>query len=230
MVARMSWENPVGKKLTIGENNLTIVGVLKDYHQNSLYDEIEPLVVILGEDLRNVFIKVSAGDVRNVMDKAELAWNKVYPDAGFEFSFLDQDFNSQYDADRKRGKIFTLFSGLTLVIACLGLLGLVSFSTEQRTKEIGIRKVNGAGVPAIVGLISKEFIILISIASVIAIPIAYYFMDNWLQTFAYKIVLANQISLFAGSALMAFAITLLTVIYHTMRAATANPVKALREE
>ena len=230
MVARMGWDEAIGKKLTLGDNNLTIVGVLKDYHQNSLYEEIEPLVIILSEDRQNVFIKVRSGDVRNVMEKAELAWNKVFPNSAFEFSFLDQDFNSQYDADKRRGEIFTLFSGLTLVIACLGLLGLISFTTEQRTKEVGIRKVNGASVVAIVRLIAKEFIILISIATVIAVPLAYYFMNNWLQTFSYKIVLSNQISLFILSAVMALVITLLTVTYHTMRAATANPVDALREE
>ena len=155
MVARMGWEEPLGKKLTLGDNNLTIVGVLKDYHQNSLYDEIEPLVVILSEDRRNVLIKVT-GDLQEVMGKAESAWEKVYPNAGFEYSFLDQDFDSQYDADKRRGEIFTIFSGLTLIIACLGLLGLISFTTEQRTKEVGIRKVNGASVGAIIRLISKR--------------------------------------------------------------------------
>lgn len=229
MVARMGWEEPLGKKLTLGDNNLTIVGVLKDYHQNSLYDEIEPLVVILSEDRRNVLIKAN-GDLQEVMGKAESAWEKVYPNAGFEYSFLDQDFDSQYDADKRRGEIFTIFSGLTLIIACLGLLGLISFTTEQRTKEVGIRKVNGASVSAIIRLISKEFIILISIATIIAIPMSYYFMDNWLQSFAYKIVLAQQIDVFILGAIFAFIITILTVAYHTSRAATANPVNALREE
>jgi len=229
MVARMSWDEPIGKKITLGENNLTIVGVLKDYHQNSLYDEIEPLVIIFSENRRNVFIKTT-GDVRSVMNKAELAWDKVYPNAGFEYSFLDQDFDSQYDADKRRGKIFTLFSGLTLTIACLGLLGLISFTAEQRTKEIGIRKVHGASVGATITLISKEFVIMITIATVIAIPVAFYFMYEWLQSFAYKIVLTQQIDLFLIGALMAFVITLATVAFHTQRAALANPVDALREE
>lgn len=229
MVARMAWDEPIGKKITLGENNLTIVGVLKDYHQNSLYDEIEPLVVILSEDRRNVFIKTK-DDVRVAMDKVELAWDKVYPNFAFEYSFLDQDFDSQYDADKKRGKIFTLFSGLTLVIACLGLLGLISFTTEQRTKEVGIRKVNGASVNAIITLISKEFIFLIAVATVIALPLSYYFMDMWLQSFAYKIQLGQQWGLFIISAVLAILITILTVAFHTQRAATADPVNALREE
>ena len=229
MVSRMVWDEPIGKKITIGDNKLTIVGVLKDYHQNSLYDEIEPLIIIFSENRQNVLIKTT-GDVRTVMDKAEVAWDNVYPNAAFEYSFLDQDFNSQYDADKKRGTIFTMFSGLTLVIACLGLLGLVSFTTEQRKKEVGIRKVSGASVAAIIKLISKEFVILISIATVIAVPVAYYFMNEWLQSFAYKIVLTQQIHLFVISALMAFVITLFTVAFHTQRAAIANPVNALREE
>ena len=229
MVARMAWENPIGKKLNFGDNNLTVVGVLKDYHQNSLYDEIEPLVIILGENRRNVFIKTSE-DVRNAMEKATTAWEKIYPNSSFEYSFLDQDFDSQYDADEKRGTIFTLFSGLTLIIACLGLLGLISFTTEQRAKEVGIRKVNGASVSAIIGLIAKEFMILVSIATVIAVPFSYYFMDEWLQSFAYKILLAGHIDIFIISALLAFAITMLTVAFHTRKAAIANPVDALRDE
>lgn len=229
MVARMGWGEPLGKKLELGENNLTIVGVIKDYHQNSLYDEIEPLVIILSENRRNVYMKTT-GDVRVAMEKAEEAWNKVYPNTAFEFSFLDQDFDSQYDADKKRGTIFTLFSGLTLTIACLGLLGLISFTTEQRAKEVSIRKVNGASVASIIRLISREFLILISIATFIAVPIAYYFMDEWLQSFAYKIILTREIDVFIYSALIAFAITMLTVGYHTRRAAVANPVDALRDE
>ena len=123
-----------------------------------------------------------------------------------------------------------MFSGLTLAIACLGLLGLVSFTTEQRKKEVGIRKVNGASVSTIIALISKEFIILILIATVIAVPVSYYFMDQWLLSFAYKIVLTQHVYLFVASALLAFVITVITVAYHTRKAATANPVNALREE
>lgn len=229
MVARMTWEEPIGKKLTLGDNNLTIVGVIKDYHQNSLYDEIEPLVIILSENRRNVFMKTT-GDVRLAMEKAEEAWNKVYPNTAFEYQFLDQEFDSQYDADKKRGTIFTLFSGLTLAIACLGLLGLVSFTTEQRAREVSIRKVNGASVASIVVLISKEFLVLVTIAAIIAVPLAYYFMDEWLQSFAYKILLSREIDVFIYSALMAILITLLTVGYHTRKAAMANPVNALRDE
>ena len=229
MVARMAWEEPIGKKLELGDNNLTIVGVIKDYHQNSLYDEIEPLVIILSENRRNVYMKTT-GDVRVAMEKAEQAWNKVYPNTAFEYRFLDQEFDSQYDADKKRGTIFTIFSGLTLTIACLGLLGLISFTTEQRAREVSIRKVNGASVGSIIRLISTEFMILVSIASVIAIPVAYYFMDEWLQSFAYKITLSKEVDVFVYSALIAFVITMLTVGYHTRKAATTNPVNALRDE
>jgi putative ABC transport system permease protein len=229
MVARMAWEEPIGKKLTLGDNNLTIVGVIKDYHQNSLYDEIEPLVIILSENRRNIYMKTS-GDVRTAMEKAEQAWSKVYPNTAFEYRFLDQEFDSQYDADKKRGTIFTLFSGLTLTIACLGLLGLISFTTEQRAREVSIRKVNGASVASIVRLISKEFILLVSLATVFAVPAAYYFMNEWLQSFAYKITLTQEIDVFIYSALIAFLITMLTVGYHTRKAATANPVNALRDE
>lgn len=237
MVKRMSWDDPIGKKFIFqggGPNNTDIekrvVGVVKDYHQNSLYDPIEPLMIILDRNNGNVFVRTVEGDVRQSIDAIERAWKDIFPTYTFEYNFLDADFNSQYKADEKRSQIFTAFSGMTIVIACLGLLGLAAFTTEQRTKEIGVRKVIGASVQHLVMLVSKEFFLLVGIGMVLAFPVAWYFTDNWLQNFAYRIDLEEQWPTFIISALLAFVITFITVGYHVVRAASVNPVKSLRDE
>jgi putative ABC transport system permease protein len=146
----------------------------------------------------------------------------------FQYTFLDQDFDSQYAADQKRGKIFTAFSILTISITCLGLLGLIAFTTEQRQKEISIRKVMGANTGQLVPLITKNFVLLVGLSCIIAFPVAWYFMDKWLEIFPYNTGLS--ISPFILSALVVLLITLLTVIFHTLKAALANPVRSLRTE
>ncbi len=237
MVKRMAWKDPIGKKFIFqggGPNNAPIekrvVGVIKDYHQNSLYDEIEPLMIYVDKRTNYVFVRTEEGDVRQSLAAIENTWKKIFPSFPFEYVFLDQDFNSQYKADEKRSQIFTAFSSLTVFIACLGLLGLAAFTTEQRTKEIGVRKVIGANVSGLVFLVSKEFFLLVSIGMVLAFPFAWYFTDNWLQNFAYRIDLKGEWPTFIISALLAFVITLATVGYHVIRAASANPVTALRDE
>ena len=206
------------------------MGVVKDYNQNSLYDVIEPLMIILNDNLRNVFVRVREGDVRQSLASLESIWNEVNPNFPFEYNFLDQDFDSQYKADEKRSKIFTVFSALTLSIACLGLLGLAAFTTEQRTNEIGVRKVIGASVPSLIILVTKEFFILVAISMVMAFPVAWHFTDGWLQNFAYRIELTGEWLTFILSVLLAFLITMATVGFHVIRAAIANPVNSLRDE
>ncbi len=237
MVKRMAWENPIGKKFVFSDGNdetpdieKHVVGVVKDYHQNSLYDVIEPLMILLDDNLNFVFVRTLEGDVRQSLASIETAWKDVFPNHPFEYNFLDQDFNSQYQADEKRSQIFTAFSGLTIIIACLGLLGLAAFTTEQRTKEIGVRKVIGASVWSLIVLVSKEFFILVIIGMVIAFPLAWYFTDNWLQNFAYRIELQGEWLTFLLSALLALFITFITVGFHVLRAASANPVTTLRAE
>lgn len=234
MVKRMNWADPIGRKFQFGGRNgpidKKVIGVVKDYNQNSLYDAIEPLMIVLNDNLRNVFVRTREGDVRESLASLESIWNEVNPNFPFEYNFLDQDFDSQYKADEKRSKIFTAFSGLTLAIACLGLLGLAAFTTEQRTNEIGVRKVIGASVPSLVVLVTKEFFILVAISMVIAFPVAWYFTDGWLQNFAYRIELTGQWPTFITSAILAFLITMATVGFHVIRAAVANPVNSLRDE
>lgn len=237
MVKRMNWSNPIGKKFIAqgaGPNGQDIekrvVGVVKDYHQNSLYDVIEPLIIILNLENPYLFVKIKPGEVNPAIAEVEKTWKEVYPGYPMEYDFLDQDFNSQYEADEKRSQLFTAFSGLTIVIACLGLLGLAAFTTEQRYKEIGVRKIIGASVSGLVILVSSEFFMLVGIGMALAFPAAWFFTDSWLQNFSYRIELQQEWPTFIISALLAFVITLLTVGYHIMRAATANPVKALRDE
>ncbi len=237
MVKRMAWDNPIGKKFIFaggGPNGTDIekhvVGVVKDYHQNSLYDAIEPLMIVLDRNNNNVFVRTTEGDVRQSIAAIEKAWKDIFPTYTFEYNFLDADFNSQYKADEKRSQIFTAFSGMTIVIACLGLLGLAAFTTEQRTKEIGVRKVIGATVQNLVMLVSREFFILVGIGMVLAFPASWYFTHDWLQNFAYRIELEGEWPTFVISATLAFVITLVTVGYHVVRAASANPVTALRDE
>ena len=146
----------------------------------------------------------------------------------FEYKFLDEDLNSQYTADQKRGKIFTAFSLLTILITCLGLLGLIAFITQQRQKEISIRKIMGAGLMEIVPMITKNFVLLVGLSCFIAFPVAWYFMNQWLKVFPYNT--GVRVVPFVLSALVVLSITLLTVIFHTVRAAMTNPVKSLRTE
>ncbi len=237
MVKRMAWDEPLGKKFVLqgggpdgADVEKRVVGVIKDYHQNSLYEVIEPLMVVLDRNFRYVFVRTEDGDVKKSLASIENSWKEVYPDSPFEFDFLDQDFNSQYQSDEKRSQIFTAFSGLTVFIACLGLLGLAAFTTEQRTKEIGVRKVIGASLNGLVMLVSREFFILVGIGTAIAFPFAWWVTDNWLQNFAYRIELSDEWLTFILSALLALVITMVTVGYHVLRAASANPVNSLRSE
>ena len=173
-------------------------------------------------------IKVDGNNLPKALANVESVWNEVNANQPFEYTFLDAEFQEQYQKDEQRGQIFTIFAGLTMAIACLGLLGLASYTAEQRTKEISIRKVVGANVQTLVMLISREFIILVIISIVIGMPVAYFFMDQWLQNFAFAMEI--QWISFVIVALLALIITFGTVSYHTVRAALANPVNALKEE
>jgi putative ABC transport system permease protein len=233
MVARMGWKDPMGKKFVAGANqqfNRKVVGVVKDYNQASLYDPIEPLIILLTNDARSVFVRITPGNPQKAIAAVESEFKKVFPSQPFEYNFLDADLDSQYQADKKRSQIFTAFSGLTIMIACLGLLGLAAYTTEQRTKEIGVRKVIGASVKSLVLLVSREFFVLVIVGAVIAFVAAWFFTDLWLEKFAYRIHLNDEWLTFVVSAVAAILITMITVGYHVVRAALANPVNALRDE
>ncbi|MBL7092676.1 ABC transporter permease [candidate division KSB1 bacterium] len=231
-VKEMGVLNPIGTRLLYRADwgYFTVVGVVKDIHFESLHSPIKPMVIypITGNWGNYTLAKISTFNVNETIQFIEKTWNKFSQQQPFEFSFLDEDYGKLYRADEQTGKIFGVFFVLAILIACLGLFGLISFSTEQRLKEIGIRKVLGASVPQIVYLLSKEVFVLIMIAIVVASPIAFYFMSQWLQNFAYRINIEWWVFLFAG--MVGLAVALLTVCFQSVKAALLNPVDSLRCE
>ena len=236
-VARMGWKQPLGKKVRFGGQPqpgeparpiAQVVGVVKDFHQQSLYNPIEPLIMTCQRECSVIHIKIDAQDKDKTLAFIGQKWRETYPDRLFEYRFLDQDFESAYRADELRGRIFTAFSAMTILIACLGLFGLATFTTEQRVKEIGVRKVLGASVSNVVLLLSKDFTKLVLFSFPVAIPIAYFSMDRWLQHFPYKTNIEAWV--FVAACLLTLLICWATVVYQSVKAALANPVKSLRSE
>jgi putative ABC transport system permease protein len=227
-IKKMGLEDPIGKRFTLGKKTGTIIGVVKDYHGGSLHNPIQPKVITLGDRGFFVCVKFSQGNVSEMIAFLKEKWEKFVPGYPFRYGFLDESIAEAYESERKIGKIFQYFTGLAILIACLGLFGLASFTAEQRTKEIGIRKILGAKVSGIVLLLSKEFAKWILVANLISWPVAYFLTKKWLQSFAYKMDLGWGI--FLVSAVLALAIAIMTVSYQAIRAATANPVTSLRYE
>jgi putative ABC transport system permease protein len=230
-VKRMNWTEPIGKKVEAGNaNNLRarVIGVMKDYHQTGMYNDIESL--LLAYQIRNnvVYIKLSDRNIKETMNYIETTWKEVFPDQPYSYTFLTERFNRQFEADEKRGFIFTLFTILAILIACLGLFGLASYMVEQRTKEIGIRKVFGANEIVILRLISRDFLILVSIGILIAFPVAYYFMNNWLHNYVYRTRLGFSLFIIAG--LLTIIITFITISYKAYQAAVMDPADSIRTE
>ncbi|MBC8152048.1 MAG: ABC transporter permease [Bacteroidetes bacterium] len=205
-----------------------VIGVVQDFHFRSLHERIAPLAMVLGDNAGSVIVKAKTKDMAGLLASVKTQWQTFKPDEPFRFSFLDKSYQATYQAELKTGRILGLFAGLTIFVACLGLFGLATFTAEQRTKEIGVRKVLGASVMSIVGLLSKDFLKLVLIAIVMASPLAWYAMNRWLQDFAYKIDIEWWVFALAG--LLAVGIALLTVSFQSIKAALMNPVKSLRSE
>ena len=233
-VRELGWESSqasIGKQIEWDgwQKGRIIIGVVKNFHFLSLRHEIEPIVMILWPERFNfISVRIRPDDIPTTLALLENKWHEFAPGYPFEYSFLDDDFDKLYRAEDRLRKTFGCFSLLAIFIACLGLFGLTSFATEQRTKEIGIRKILGASVSGIVLLLSKEFTKLVIVSNLIAWPIAYYAMNRWLQDFAYRIHIGLGTFLLAGA--IALAIALLTVSFQAIKAALANPVEALRYE
>ena len=230
-VNRMGWKDPIGKKVEAGDANTLrarVIGVMKDYHQTSMYNGVESLLLAYRPINNIVYIKLGDKDTKSTISYIETKWKEIFPDQPFTYTFLSDRFNHQFEADEKRGFIFTLFTCLAILIACLGLFGLVSYMVEQRTKEIGIRKVFGAGESIILRLIIRDFLILVTIGIVIATPVAYYFMSNWLQKYVYRTNIG--IPLLLLSALLTIVITISTISYKAYQAAILNPANSLKTE
>jgi putative ABC transport system permease protein len=232
MAKEFGWDNPLGKRIkfpgdTTG-NYFEVVGVVKDFNQKSLYNPIAPLIIFYSPVSNNIELKLSGNNIPATIAAIGDQWKNYFPELPFQYTFLDQDFNSQYGADQKRGKIFTAFSVLTILITCLGLLGLVAFTTQQKQKEISIRKIMGAGIQQIVPMVTKNFVVLVGLSCFIAFPVAWFFMNKWLKIFPYNTGLSAKP--FLLSAIVVLIITLLTVSFHAIKAAISNPVNSLRME
>jgi len=221
--------SPVGKRFSIGDWEGNIIGVVQDYNFKSLHNKIEPLILVMvNRQLNYMFLRIKGQDMSATIKFLKTQWEHYNPRHPFEYGFVDTLLGNIYKNEEKVKTLFNYFTFLAIFISCLGLFGLAFYMTEQRTKEIGIRKVLGASVPGIVLMLSKEFLKWVVIANIIAWPVAYYFMDRWLQNFAYRTNI--QIGSFLLSGALALIIALLTVSYQSIKAATVNPADSLRYE
>ncbi|RVU03175.1 FtsX-like permease family protein [Mucilaginibacter limnophilus] len=232
----LGFKNPVNQTLyhskdyqTHGEvSPYKIIGVVKDFHFNSMRETIAPMMMVLGEDWGRVSARVSTANINNTLDQVKKVWSGISPDIKIDYSFMDAEFDAIYRSEQQIGQIFIVFTSLAIIIACLGLFGLAAYAAEQRTKEIGIRKVLGASVSTIVNLLSKDFLKLVLLAILISSPIAWYSMHRWLQNYAYRINIGWWV--FAAAGIAGIVVALLTISFQSIKAALANPVKSLRSE
>ena len=231
LAKRLNWDDPIGKKVILPMDSTTIatvVGLIADYHQFGLYNVMEDQMFLYYPECYLIFIKVSGQNMTSTIDYIKEQWTELYPGFPFDYTFLDEDFGEQFEADEKRGIVYTSFSILAMVIACLGLFGLASFTSELRTNEVGVRKVHGASIPRIVSLMLKGYLQLIVIAIIIASFVSWYLANNWLESFVYRTEI-HWIS-FVMAGLVMLVITSVTVSYHTIRSANVNPAESLRYE
>ncbi|HOY18123.1 MAG TPA: ABC transporter permease [Haliscomenobacter sp.] len=231
-IRQLGFEQPeqaIGKKIEFWGEAMTVVGVVENFHQQSLREAYEPLILQLIPDVRGpIAVKLSSAELSSTLGALQDNWSHFFPANPFEYFFLDDHFDEQYQADQRFGQVFGFFTILAMLVACLGLFGLASFMTVQRTKEIGVRKVLGASVGQILQLLYREFAILVLIAFLVATPLAWYAAHQWLQTYAFRTELNWM--LFVLPFLLVLLIALLTVSFQSIKAALANPVKSLRSE
>jgi putative ABC transport system permease protein len=233
---RLGWDDPLGKKLyQFGQGDnppaYTIVGVVKNYHFKSLHDAVEPSMLFLRSGAPDfVVLRMKPGPRSMYVEELEQRWDKVESAFPFDYLFLEEDLTQQYSPEQNMSRLFIFFTILAIFIACLGLFGLASFSAQRRTKEIGIRKVLGAPSGGIVFSLGKEFTRWVLIANIVAWPVAYLLIDRWLQSFAFRINLLENLWVFPAAGIMALFIALATVIGQAIRAATMNPVEAVKYE
>ncbi len=221
--------DPVGKRFKLWNTEGTIIGVVRDFHFSSMRQKIEPAIFFYRPDwCWNVYVKTTGQDAPKAIATAEKLWKTFNPAYPFEYQFMDDSYDRMYRADQRTGTLFDCFAAVAILISCLGLFGLATHTAQRRVKEIGIRKVLGASVTHLVALLSKDFLRLVLAAFVLAVPVAWYVMDRWLQNFVYRISVGWWVFAIAGAA--AVAIALLTVSYQSIKAALANPVKSLRSE
>jgi putative ABC transport system permease protein len=225
----LGYENAIGKKFSLWDTEGTIIGVARDFHISSLYEQIEPLIIIVNPNWNSfIFVKISSNNIKSVIAKIEEVHQRMNPDYPFQFHFLDAEYEGIYLSEEQTGKLFQYFSFVAIFISCLGLFGLSSFIAEQRTKEIGIRKVLGANVPIILLQLLRDFTKWVFIANIIAWPIGYFVMKQWLKNFAYRTDFDWRIFFLSG--VITLLVAVITISYQSIKAATANPVDSLRHE
>ena len=230
-VRQLGWSglNPLGRSIVrSGQKEYKVVGVVNDFHYASLKQKIAPLMMMLGNNYGGLIIKLRAGDTKLYIDDLKKKWTSFHPEGAFNYQFLDENFASLYAAEQRTGQIFSSFTIIAILIASLGLFGLAAFVTEQRTKEIGIRKVLGASISQLLVLVTKDFLYLVGAAFVLSIPFTWWAMNNWLQEFAYRINI--NVWVFPLSGLAAVFIALLTISFRAIKASVANPVASLKTE
>ena len=230
-VKTFGWQTPgnaIGKKFGKGKDAQYVIGVIKDFNFENLHKPVEALKINYAMHPGRLSLKIDAAHINSAVDHLKKIWKASVPGVPLQYEFVDKNINQQYGNEQKMQGIFYAFAGLSLLIACLGLFGLSIFIVERKIKEIGIRKVLGASVGGIVGLLSKDFAKLVVISIIIATPVSWYFMNSWLQDFAYRINITWWVFVLAG--IIALAIALITVSFRAIKAAVANPVKSLRSE
>ena len=230
-LAQMGFKDPqdaIGKKISNGDT-LTVIGVIQSFHHMGLQKPIDPQLISLRPNARNAYsIKLQTNELQGTVAAVKVLWSRYFPNDPFSYFFLDDEFNAQYQSDQRFGEMFTLFASLAILIACFGLIGLSAYNILQRTKEVGIRKVLGASVQNVVFILSKDFLLLVILSFVVAAPVSWFIMHQWLQDFAYRITISWWVFGVAGA--LALLIALSTISYQAIKAAIANPVRSLRSE
>jgi ABC-type antimicrobial peptide transport system permease subunit len=226
----IGYKDPIGKPLTLWQKKGTIIGVVKDFHFSSLHTPINPLILRLGEndDYGTALVRTERGKTKEALAGLEKIYKELNPKFPFTYKFSDDEYQKLYSSEQVVGQLSNYFAFLAIFISCLGLLGLVIFTAEQRTREFGIRKVLGASTGSLFNLLSKEFLLLVFVAMIIASPIAWLAMNNWLQDYAYRVNISWRVFVIAG--VLAILIALITVSFQVIKTAAINPVKSLRME
>jgi putative ABC transport system permease protein len=231
MVEEVGWDDPIGQPISMSwkDSMGTVIGVVKDFNFNSLHHKIQPIALsVQGWNFSEMSIQVDGTDMSQTLAGIEAIWDRHVGDRPFSYVFLDEHFSALYASDQQVSRVVGLIALLAIAIACMGLFGLALFTTQERTKEIGIRKTLGATIPGLVFLLTKRFTLLVLVAFVVAVPVTYLLMEHWLQNFAYHIDIGVWV--FAGAGLVSLLIAFLTVSYHAIATARSNPVEALRYE
>ncbi len=229
----LSFKDPLKEILYRPDDNnqpraFRVIGIVRDFNYSSMHDKVGPLVMELNNSTGRIALRIDTKSVGSLIEKVKSKWDAMAPGQPFQYTFMDADFNNVYKAEQRTGKLFISFAVFAIFIASLGLFGLVTYAAEQRIKEIGIRKVLGARVSNIVAMLSKDFAKLVLFASIIAFPIAWWAMSQWLQSFAYRIHISWWV--FIVAAIIAVMIALITVSFQAIKAALRNPVKSLKAE